>query len=318
MGTMILKVLSLRDEADGIRAFELADPAGGELPAFTAGDHIDVHTGTGLVRQYSLCNGPLDRRAYVIAVKREPMSRGGSHWMHDHLRQGDLVTIGGPRNSFPLEGDAESALLIGAGIGLTPVLSMARTLAHTGRTYTLHCFSRSAAHTPFREELSAADKGGQIFLHEGLEIDRQKSLLRDILAEPGKRALYMCGPMPFMEQVEQIAALAGWPTGSIRSENFGAAETAKCGDRHIEVVLASSGRTIIVPADSSIARTLIEAGVNIEVSCEQGLCGSCLTRVLEGTPEHRDTFLTEAEKADGTLILPCVSRARTESLVLDR
>jgi vanillate O-demethylase ferredoxin subunit len=312
-----VKVRKAADEAIDIRSFELVSATGDALPPFTPGSHIDVHLGPGLVRQYSLTNGPADVDCYKIAVKKEPASRGGSEAMHG-MKVGDPIVIGEPRNNFPLKDHAGPALLIAGGIGITPILSMARHLQIGGREWSLQYFARSIPHTAFHDLLSERRFHGKVTFHYAAEPDAIRAYLRRILwHRPDDAQIYLCGPRPFMDLVEQTAA-ATWPPEAVNLEYFTADAASLAGPRDTFTVrLAREGRDIVVPADKSIVEALRGAGIEIETSCEQGVCGTCLTGVLSGTPDHRDVFLTDEEKQVGDKIMCCVSRAKSEILELD-
>jgi len=315
---MEVRVVKVRDEAIDIKSFELASDSGAPLPPLTPGSHIDVHLGPGLVRQYSLCNGPADANRYRIAVKREPDSRGGSATMHERLKEGDSIDISEPRNNFALKSHPGPALLIAGGIGITPILSMALHLLHAGREFSLQYFTRSIAHTAFHDLLSEKRFLNKVTFHYAIEPDAVHSYLRKLLwHRPDNSALYLCGPRPFMDVVESTAA-ATWPPESVNLEYFSADPAAMSGPRDTFTIrLASTGRDYIVAAEQSIVQALRAAGVGIETSCEQGVCGTCLTGVLSGTPDHRDVFLTDEEREAGDKIVCCVSRAKSSLLELD-
>lgn len=313
-----LKVAKKKVEAIDICSFELVDPTGGELPSFTAGSHVDVHIADGLVRQYSLCTRPGDPGLYRIAVKNEPQSRGGSRSMHESTREGDLLTISAPRNNFALKEDAQRTLLIAGGIGITPLLSMALRLDALGKPFELQYFSRSIAHTAFHDVLSQKKFADRVSFHYATEPEAVRSYLRKYLwhRQEGTE-LYLCGPRPFMDLVEQTAAVT-WPPESVHLEYFSADPSSLSGPREsFTVRLARSGGDYVVPADKTIVQALATCGVHIETSCEQGVCGTCLTGLLDGVPDHRDVFLTDEERAANDKMLPCVSRARSAVIVLD-
>jgi vanillate O-demethylase ferredoxin subunit len=315
--TVIVK--KIRREAAEILSFELMHTQGQPLPPFTPGAHIDVHMPGGPTRQYSLCNGPSRDGSYLIAIKKEPMSRGGSAAMHERIKEGDVLTISEPRNHFPLEWSARHHLLLAAGIGITPILSMARHLQAAGAPFQLHYFTRSPEHTAFREQLADCAFSGSVAFHYGFEPDALGEYLHTLLkSRPEGGHLYFCGPRPFMDLVAATVKPT-WPAESLHLEYF-AAEPAPPSDSapaSFEVRLARSGGAYIVPENKTIVEALAEHGVRIVTSCEQGVCGTCMTGVIEGVPEHRDLFLTDAEKQAGDQIIPCVSRSRTPVLVLN-
>lgn len=316
--TIDVVVAEVRDEAQDIKSFRLEHARGAALPPFTPGSHVDVHLGEGLVRQYSLCSACTDASCYRIAVKKEPQSRGGSRAMHERVRAGDRIAIAGPRNNFALADDAQHSILIAGGIGITPLLSMALHLHAQRRSFELQYFSRSLDHTAFHALLSRPDFASRVGFHYALEPDTVRAYMRKHLWHRQEGAhLYLCGPRAFMDLVEQTAAVT-WPPESVHLEYFQADPASLAGPRATFVVrLARSGKECIVPPDQSIVRALEACGVYVETSCEQGVCGTCLTGVLEGVPDHRDVFLTDEEHAAGDRMMPCVSRARSDVLVLD-
>jgi vanillate monooxygenase ferredoxin subunit len=315
MADFQVKVLARRQEAEGIDSFELAREDGRPLPAFSAGSHIDVHLPGGLVRQYSLCNDSSEQHRYRIAVLRDAASRGGSVAMHDRVQAGDTLTISEPRNHFPLE-HAPHTLLLAGGIGITPLLCMAQRLGTAGASFELHYATRSLGRTAFRDEIATFGERARLHLDDG-DAAQKLDLPAVLAAQPGGTRLYVCGPGGFIDYVVQTAKARGWPADHIHLEYFGAAPQDTSADQAFEVRLASTGKTYAIPADKSVVQALSEQGVEIMVSCEQGVCGTCLTRVLEGECDHRDLYLTDDEKAANDQFLPCCSRARSKTLVLD-
>ncbi len=312
------RVVRIRDEAIDIKSFELESVSGDALPAFTPGSHIDVHIVDGLVRQYSLCNGSADIGTYRIAVKKEAQSRGGSAAMHTQVKPGDVIKIDGPRNNFELRHSVKPTLLVAGGIGITPLLSMAQHLLASGNDFSLQYFSRSIAHTAFHDLLSQPQFVGIVAFHYATEPDAVRAYLRKLLWHRTDGAqLYLCGPRPFMDLVEETASHT-WPPEAVHLEYFTADPTSLAGPRDtFRVRLARSGGEYTIPADKTIVAALAEHGITIETSCEQGICGTCLTGLIGGTPDHRDVFLTDEERAAEDKILPCVSRAASDVLVLD-
>ncbi|WP_233518899.1 PDR/VanB family oxidoreductase [Paraburkholderia xenovorans] len=287
------------------------------MPPFEAGSHIDVITPAGHTRQYSLCNDEQERHRYVIAVKREPQSRGGSASMHDTLTAGTTLTIGYPRNNFELDAHEPAVILLAAGIGITPLLAMAFRLGTQGRTFALHYFVRGDEHIAFRDILLSPRFSRWVELHRGLDAAATRATLAKILAAPPAGAgVYLCGPLPFIEAGQQC--MAGKSGCNLHVEYFAAPPQAPHdGDQPFEVILARTGRTLVVPPGKSIVDTLADAGIHADVSCEQGVCGTCITPVLGGVPDHRDVYLTDEEKASGKCMMICVSRARGARLELD-
>lgn len=312
-----VRIAEIRDEAEEIKSFRLVADDGRPLPPFTPGAHIDVHMAPGLVRQYSLCNGPADTDHYLIAVKREARSRGGSAAMHAAVNRGDALTISEPRNTFPLAEGARRHLLFAAGIGVTPLLSMARHLDRDGGAYRLHYFTRSERGTAFLPLLDAAPYRERTRFHVGVAPEALPGLLPGLLRErDAGDHLYVCGPVPFMDLVRATAEGAGWAKDSLHFEYFGAAPEAGQGEP-FEVELARSGLVIAVARGQTLLQALRGAGIEVESSCEQGTCGTCATAVLEGEPDHRDQFLSDDQKDENMIIMPCVSRAKSRRLVLD-
>lgn len=304
--------------AEDIVSFELIAANGEPLPAFSAGAHIDVRTPTGLTRQYSLCNHPQERHRYLIGVLKDPASRGGSRALHEQLEQGQPLLVSEPRNLFPLAAEGERHLLIAGGIGITPMLAMAHALSQRGVDFELHYCFRSKARAAFLDVLAAAAFAGRVVLHDDSDGASAALDVEALLGQPAPGVhLYVCGPGGFMNFVLAAAEARGWPAAQVHREFFAAEPLAQTGDQPFEVKLARSGRTFQIPADRSVFEVLDEAGIAIESSCEQGICGACVTRVLHGTPEHRDQFMSAAEHALNDRFTPCCSRARTPRLVLD-
>ncbi len=303
--------------AEDILSFELADPAGRDLPRFTAGAHIDVHIDDGLVRQYSLCNDPDERHRYVIAVLNEPDGRGGSLALHETVSEGDLLTISEPRNHFRLADDAARHLLLAGGIGVTPMMAMIGTLEARGADYLMYYCARAPENTAFLDRLRPLVDAGRVALHHdggdprrGLDID---ATLKN--PEPGTH-LYYCGPPGFMSAA--ASAVVHWPEGTVHFEYFTAPEDRAAGDHEntpFQVKIASTGDVFGVPADKTIIEVLRGNGLAVDTSCEHGYCATCMTRYLEGEPEHRDAVLDDEDRAEFVLI--CCARSRTPLLVLD-
>lgn len=312
-----VKVARRWDEAEGIAAFELVAENGGDLPAFTAGAHVEVQVGPGLTRPYSLSNDPAERHRYVLGVLREVESKGGSHAMHDRIQAGVTLQISQPRNNFPLDESAPYSLLLAGGIGITPILAMARRLHAIGAKFDLHYCTRTRARMAFRPDLfdGPFDKN----VHPHFDDGPQSQLLdieRSIATLPAGAHLYVCGPAGFMNAV-LAAAEKRLPPAAIHREYFvNQASAPKSGERPFRVQIASTGAVYEIPPRKSIVAVLAEHGIEIPVSCEQGICGTCLTDVVEGIPDHRDLFLTDDEHAENKQMTPCCSRAKTELLIL--
>jgi vanillate O-demethylase ferredoxin subunit len=317
MSTIEVRVARKACEAEGICSYELVRADGAPLPPFEAGAHIDVHLDGGLVRQYSLCNAPGETGRYLIAVLHEAASRGGSRAMHELVDTGSPLHIGPPRNHFPLAGSGRSLLLAG-GIGVTPILAMAEALAAAGAEFELHYCARSPQRAAFRERIGASAFKERVHFHYDDGAAAQRLDLERLLGgADGTTELYVCGPQGFIAHVLGRAKEMGWPAARLHVEYFGAAHVDNGADQAFEVKLAASGKVVAVAAGQTVIEALAAHGVDIPYSCGEGVCGTCLTRVLDGVPEHRDLYLTEEEQAANDQFTPCCSRARTPQLVLD-
>ena len=320
---LAVRVVRKRTEAEGICSFELASTSGAPLPAFSAGSHVDVHVSgagvpCGLTRQYSLCNDPSETHRYLIAVLRESASRGGSAAMHERVHEGTVLTISPPKNHFPLAHDAPRHLLMAGGIGVTPILCMAERLAAVNAAFEMHYAARSRARLAFADRIAASRFADRVHFHlDDGPTPQRLDVAAVLAAQPPLTHLYVCGPRGFMDAVIAAARAAGWPDGRIHFEFFAADVAPRAGDGAFEVQLASSGRLIAIQPDQTVIDALAAAGVVVPTSCEQGVCGTCLTRVLEGEVDHRDMYLTDEEKAANEQFMPCCSRARSKLLVLD-
>ena len=316
---MNLRVARTWRETADVQCLELVDPEGRELPPFSAGAHVDVEIEPGLVRQYSLCNDPRRRDHYQIAVLREEAGRGGSAALTGRVGAGDTLKVSEPRNHFALEPSARRTVLIAGGIGVTPILCMAERLAHTGAPFELHYAARSPERAAFLERIrgSAFADRTTLYFSEGPETARLD--LEGVLAAPAPGAhLYVCGPARLIEAALATAKAKGWPSSRVHREFFAPPEGEDQSPAEaFEVEIASSGQVFAVPAGKTATQVLAEHGIEIPTSCEQGVCGTCVTRVLEGVPEHRDFFLTPDEQAANDQMTLCCSRAKTRRLVLD-
>lgn len=312
-----LRVKRISYEAESINAYELTDPMGGELPPFTAGGHIDLHLRNGLIRSYSLLNDQSERSRYVIAVNKDGASRGGSAYVHDTLRVGDLVTVSHPRNNFPLHENAEHSVLIAGGIGITPLLSMVQRLESLGRSWELHYAARSKVAAAFLDDIRAIKPGIDKHLHADFDDERAGKVF-DLAAivnkAPVHAHLYCCGPVPMLEAFENASAAR--PADHVHVEYFQARE-APALEGGFKVRLAKSGRTLAVEPGKTILDTILDAGLPANFACSEGICGTCETRVLEGQPDHRDQFLSDEEKAANKTIMICCSGSKSQMLVLD-
>lgn len=306
------------NEATDICTFELVDVKGGLLPVFTAGSHIDVYLPNGITRQYSLFNDPSERHRYLIAVLNAEDSRGGSKTMHERMKEGDTLSISAPRNHFPLARQAKRSLLLAGGIGVTPILCMAERLMTEGAEFEMHYCSRSIDRTAFVERIQSSAFGPKVQFHFDDGAPDQKLDLATVLApDLTDTQLYVCGPKGFMDAVLSIARDKGWSEEDLHYEFFSARPVDTDNDSSFEVKLARSGRIVSIPKDKTIVQALAEVGIELPTSCEQGVCGACITRVLEGEPDHRDLYLTPDEQARNDQFTPCCSRAKSKLLVLD-
>jgi len=315
--TLTVRVARIARQTPEILSFELAHPWGRPLPGYEAGAHIDVHMPGGFSRQYSLARAPSsasNAAPYVIGVKREAASRGGSASMHERVREGDLLAISTPRNTFPLRAEARHHLLLAGGIGMTPLLAMAQALAARGAAFTLCVFARSEEHLAFADALHSPALAPHLRLHLDQGDAGQRIDLRALLAEraPGTH-LYVCGPGGFMQAVRDAAA--HWPEDALHAEYFAApTDAATPAGLPFTLKLARRGIAVPVAADQSAVDALHEVGIDIPVSCQQGLCGTCVVEGDGEGAEHRDFCLTGSERRHKVAL--CCSRARGAELVL--
>lgn len=304
-------------EATDICSLELVDPSGSPLPPFSAGSHVDVHTQGGLVRQYSLCNDPAETHRYLIAVLRDPASRGGSAAMHE-LMEGDTVQISDPKNHFPLAHGARHSILLAGGIGITPILCMAERLSNAGASFEMHYCARSAERTAFVQRIRQAWFADRVSFHFDDGAEEQRLDVTALLAKPNpEQHLYVCGPTGFMNFVLSGAGTHGWSDECLHREFFSAEPVETHDDDCFEVVVASTGAVIRVGARETVVSALAAAGIVVPTSCGEGICGTCVTHVIEGVPDHRDLYLTPREQAMNDQFAPCCSRAKSARLVLD-
>lgn len=318
-GSLIVRVADKKLEAVDVVSFELVAADGGPLPAFSAGSHIDICVPGGGTRQYSLCNDSAENHRYQIAVLRDPASRGGSAAMHDGLQVGAVLTISTPKNHFALVAGVAANLLLAGGIGITPILCMAERLATTDVGFEVHYCTRSRDRTAFIDRITASRFANRVRFHFDDEASEQLLDIHACLAEADAQThLYVCGPKGFMDAVLNAAHALGWAQNRLHYEFFAAGPLPENAiNDSFEVLIASSGRLVTVPGDQTVVQALATAGVIVPTSCEQGVCGTCMTRVLEGVPDHRDLFLTPEEQAANQHFMPCCSRANTARLVLD-
>jgi vanillate O-demethylase ferredoxin subunit len=310
-----LQISACRQETPDIVCFELRSRSGERLAKFEAGAHIDIEVAPGLIRQYSLLNDPAENDRYVIGVLKDSKSRGGSIAMHQ-FKTGDTVNIAGPRNHFPLHHGAAPGLLLAGGI--TPLLAMAQTLNREGRNFRLHYCVRSLSQAAFLSTLKDGPLASSISLHcDDGAVAQRLDLEAVLTAQPPDTHIYVCGPAGFMNWCIETALQSGFSEAQIHREYFKAPETAGQSDQAFNIQLASSGKIFHVPGTASILSVLRDHGIDVPASCETGVCGTCLTGVLGGTPDHRDVYLSAQERAANNIILPCCSRSATPLLILD-
>ncbi|WP_409524867.1 PDR/VanB family oxidoreductase [Nitrincola sp. MINF-07-Sa-05] len=316
--SMIVQVKQKTQAAADIACFELVDPHGRELPAFTAGAHIDVQTADEHLRQYSLSNASRERQRYQIAVLREPQSRGGSLAMHEQVQEGDYLRISAPRNHFAVDHAAQRSVLFAGGIGITPILAMAEELHAKRAEFELHYSASTPDNAAFVDYLKAAPFADRVAFHFTQVTDGQRIDLASMAARPETAThIYVCGPEAFNDAVMSAYESAGWPKQQLHTEYFVGATVDTSSDGSFEVQLARSGLSFQIPPDKSVADVLIDNDIDLLTSCEQGICGTCVTKILEGTPDHRDRYLTDGEQAANDQFTPCCSRAKSKRLVLD-
>ncbi len=305
-------------EADDIISLELARIDGNLLPPFEPGAHIDLHLPDGLTRQYSLCSSPNDRARYRVCILKEHASRGGSAFLHTHTEVNQRLSISEPRNLFPMVPEAKRTLLFAGGIGITPLLCMAYALVDAQADFELHYSGKRLSRMAFVDQIMQGPFADRTHLHISDGQPSQRLDVAPLLAHPQPGThLYVCGPEGYMDYVLSSATRLGWPSAQLHREYFIAASTPEREAGGFEIEIKSSGQILDVPADRTALQILEEAGFYIPVSCEEGVCGTCLTRVLSGNPDHRDRFLTEEERASNDRFTPCCSRSRSGRLVLD-
>jgi vanillate O-demethylase ferredoxin subunit len=305
-------------EATDICRLELVRAETGPLPAFTAGAHVELHLPGELRRAYSLCNDPAETHRYVLGILKDPQSRGGSRAVHEALRVGDELTIGLPRNHFALDPAAHSSLLLAGGIGITPLLAMAEQLERERAPFALHYTASTSERMAFAERLACAPYARKVHFYLSQENPARRLDLDKLLAGPvAGRHLYVCGPQRFIDAVLASARAQGWDESCLHWEFFAGAPTAGAADAGFELEIASSGEVVPVAPGQTALQALQAAGVSVPMACEQGVCGTCLTKVLGGEIDHRDLYLMPEEQAAGDQFLPCCSRARSPRLVLD-
>ncbi|MBA0126779.1 oxidoreductase [Haloechinothrix sp. YIM 98757] len=308
---LLVRVVRKEMIAEGVVKLVLSDISGAELPAWTPGAHIDLLLEDGTCRQYSLCGDQNDLATYEIAVLRENESRGGSAYIHDVLEEGDSALVKGPRNNFALVG-SQKYLFIAGGIGITPIMPMLEALG-TSTEWRLLYGGRSRSSMAFRDEL-VTRYGDRVNIRPQDEFG-MLDLDSELNGADSGTAVYCCGPEPLLEAVEHRCESCS--NASLHVERFSPKVQDHAETTAFEVELARSGKTLLVPADRSIVDVLGDVGIDVDVSCEEGICGTCETAVLDGIPDHRDSVLTEEEKAENDAMMLCVSRSCSPQLRLD-
>jgi len=310
------KISARHDDQGNIARIRFVPETGGAVPTYTAGAHLDIYLpDVDMWRQYSLCSDPAETAFFEIGVLNDPNSRGGSVAVHKAAVEGASFKIEGPRNHFELDETASKTVLLGGGIGVTPMIAMARRLHAIGKDFVLHYCTRSQDVTAFKADLDASSFADKVVYHfDDQAADQKLDLARDLPKPDKDTHLYVCGPQGFMDWVISSAESAGHTTANVHREYF-SADVELSGDS-FEVECAQSGITLTIGADDTIAKALAKAGIKVEVKCEEGVCGTCITDVLEGDLDHRDQFLTEEERDDNDQMCVCCSRGNGK-LVLD-
>jgi len=314
-GLIDVRLTAIEPVARDTNVYTFQRPDGGRLPPYQPGAHIDIHLPNGLIRQFSLLNPDADPESYVVGIKLDAASRGGSRYIFDELRVGHTLKISAPRNNFPLVENAEHVVLFAGGIGITPIWCMAQQLAAQNRSWKLYYSCRSRADMAFLATLEKFGPDYVVHLHFDEEADGKfLDLAGAIAAAPPNAHFYCCGPNPMLKAFE--AAAANRPRPHVHVEYFTPkAEAATSGGFWVE--LARSGEEYYIPEGKKILEVLYEAGVDVDYSCELGICGECVTRVISGIPEHRDSVLSEEEQAANEKVMICCAGCKSERLVLD-
>ncbi|WP_198079236.1 PDR/VanB family oxidoreductase [Acinetobacter calcoaceticus] len=302
-------------EGGNIAVMEFESATSATLPKVEAGAHIDVHLPNGMVRQYSLCQNPNDEGKFRLGILRDPESRGGSVSAFDEIKDGMQIQVSEPKNLFPLL-KAKHSVLIGGGIGITPLITMAYQLASEGTSFELHYCGASPENCAFVDEIKNGELAKYTTFHFKSEGASHRAFFESAIKDIDLEShIYTCGPVGFMDWVINLATTHDFPEQQIHKEYF-QVETDTSGDS-FEVVAERSGKIIMVEAGETILQALAKEGIDIEMSCEQGVCGTCMCDVIEGEPDHRDVYFTDEEKASNEQILVCCSRSKTPRLVLD-
>jgi ferredoxin-NADP reductase len=304
--------------SDDVVTLTLADPSGADLPEWAPGAHIDLLMTPSLVRQYSLCGDTANRGEWRIGVLLDPGSRGGSQFVYDKLHEGTTVRVRGPRNHFPLVGSPRY-LFVAGGIGVTPIMPMIAAAEAAGADWRLLYGGRTRSSMAFADELQRHGERVTVCSRDARDGANFRTSLDAVLSSaPENTLVYCCGPEGLLSAVEK--ACKPWPQGSLHIERFSAKtleEPSPGALESFQLECQRSGLTLTVPHDKSVYQVCEEAGVDVLGSCMEGVCGTCECDVLEGEPDHRDSVLNDAEKARNDVMMICVSRARSERLVLD-
>lgn len=313
--SLTVLVADVRAEAKDVITLELRAIAGGELPVFTPGAHLDLHLPNGLVRNYSLTNDWRERNRYVVGVGRAADSRGGSSYIHSSIRAGLQIKISAPRNNFPLDENSASFLFIAGGIGITPIMAMVRWCVANEKPWRLIYAARSRQRTAFYEELCGLD-ADRVHFHFDDECGQVLDVAQVISGWNEGESIYCCGPAPLMEAVKALTA--NLPSGTVRFEWFTVPESDEPQESNsFTVRLERSNVEFDVPEQKSILEVLEDHGFELPFSCREGLCGTCVTNVCSGEPDHRDYVLTDEERASGKMMTICCSRSKSPILTLD-
>jgi len=315
-GLIEVRLSEIATVARDTNVYTFVLPDGGTLPPYKPGAHIDIHLSNGLLRQFSLLNPAADPEKYVVGIKLDAASRGGSRYIFDQLRVGHSVKISAPRNNFPLVEDAEHVVLFAGGIGITPIWCMAQQLNAQNRSWQLNYSCRSRPDMAFVETLEKLGPE-RVHLHFDDEADGKfLDIAAAIAAAPPNAHFYCCGPNPMLTAFE--AAAAGRPRPQVHVEYFTPKEEAAEGTLGgFWVELARSGEEYYIPEGQKILEVLFQAGVDVDYSCELGICGECVTRVISGIPVHHDSVLSEEEQAANDKAMICCCGSKSERLVLD-
>lgn len=314
--TIDLRLTAIRYAAKETHTYEFRRPDGGPLPEADAGSHIDLNLPNGMARQYSLVTVKDSDKAYVVGIRRDRESRGGSIYIHEQLRVGTVLKVGGPRNNFPLDENAPHSVLIAGGIGVTPIHCMAEQLAAQGKSWEMYYSTRTREECAFHDELEALAGGdGKVNFHFDDEAQGKFLDLKAIVAAaPEGSHFYCCGPIPMLTAFED--ATKDIPEERVHVEYFSAKEEAAT-EGGYTVVLQKSGKEFVIPEGKTILEVLREGGIDVTYSCEEGVCGACETAVISGTPDHRDNILTDKEREESKTMMICCSGCKSERLVLD-